>query len=353
MMLFCALANALEKDAYVDRELYSVFGGPSHDICIDYEDCRAPGGMHAVAAEASKQSQEPQVLTSPVHLRDQQDTQDTYIQSALSIELWYDENDQTIIHLPRFRYEGKAARLDPQEQLRREKATKIAIGNHLNGHVLPYGQMYPLFLQNGNILLPPSLYKLSYYMSQLVVIKQREPGTCGSRSVANALALRDAIARGLPLDSHNIQAMAQKYEGLHTQNGTTSRQQIQLARRFDMHHTYAMTILKNDPLDGTKINRFPFTVIESTELPVVNLYNEAEILEDIVRTIRSQHTVVASFLCHLDGGAGKRGHAVVVSIVKKAGSPTRIIYMDSNNLPVVPCSQAAAYICYLYWQCVA
>ena len=49
----------------------------------------------------------------------------------------------------------------------------------------------------------------------------------------------------------------------------------------------------------------------------------------------------------------RTGVGVVVSIVKRAGQPTKMIYMDSNNVPIADRSQAAAYICYLYWQCVA
>lgn len=300
-------------------------------------------------AAVEEDQQERQVLADDIHIRTYEELNEN---NVLSIELSYAENSEPIVHRPRFRYQ-KAMKLDPQEQRRREYATKMALENHLVDTIYPYGYRIPTMMQLGYIMMPFSLRKLSEFIKQPQVLNQHELGTCGSRSVANALALSDVLAHGMPLESENIQIMAQKYEKLHTQNGMTSRDQINMARRFDLHNTYALAFFKNDPLDNKKVNPFPFTVIESTELPVVNLYRESEILEEIVRSIRMQKNIVANFLCHLDGSVGQRGHSVVVSIVKRAGNPTQMIYMDSNNLPIIRNSQVAAYICYLYWQCVA
>ena len=303
-------------------------------------------------SDSQEQSEMPHVQETRadiIHLRDQEESEEF---NAFSIELSYAENGKPIVHLPRFRYD-KVLRVNPQEQRRREHATQMAINNHLKGQVFLYGQKYPIHMQNGNIALPLSLSKLPVSLTQFQVITQREQGTCGSRSVANALALRDVVAQGLTLDARTIQEAARKYESLHTKNGMTSREQIQLARRFDLHHTYALAFFKNDPIHATKVNPFPFMVIESTDLPLVNLYRETEILEEIVHAIRSQSAISAHFLCHLEGVSAQQAHAVVVSIVKRTGKPTQMIYMDSNNLSVISNSQAAAYICYLYWQCIA
>jgi hypothetical protein len=272
----------------------------------------------------------------------------------LSIELSYEQDSHPIVHRSK-RYNVKyiPAKLDPVEQKRREYATTMAINNHLVGNIVPYGQRLNTVLQAGFMQLPLTIRQLRAPICQPMVIFQREPGTCGSRSVANALSLRDIIANGMSIDSKTIQTMAKKYEVLHTQNGMTSKDQINLAKRFDLHNTYAIAIFPMDPLDNRKSNKYPFTVIESTELPIVDLYHESEILENIVRSIRSQKNIVANFLCHLDGSSARRGHAVVVSIVKREGKTTGMVYMDSNNLPVADRSQVAAYISYLYWQCVA
>ena len=255
---------------------------------------------------------------------------------ALAVQLSYEEDGHAVIHRTRRpEFFQAPQRLDPVEQRRREHATKMAIENHIMGRIVAYGPAMPTMLPGGLVQLPPSIREtFPARFAQPAVIRQHAPGTCGSRSVANAAALRDLVARGLPVDAKNIQATAQKYERLHTRNDLSSTDQINLARTLDLHNTYAIGFFQMDPLDKKRINRYPFTVIESSELPMVNLYQESEILENIVRLIRTQKNITANFLCHLDGAAGQAGHGVVVSIVKRAGQPTRMVYMDSNNMPV-------------------
>ena len=292
--------------------------------------------------QAIKQAPKPQAAVSK---QSQQEIDADYAY-ALSIE----EGQQVILRAMHSGIFPVQRPLDPAEQRRREYATKIALEKHLMGALVDYGHTAPGFMPDGSVKLPLSIAKLPVLVSQLTVIKQREPGTCGSRSVANAAALCDLVRHGMSLNSANIQKMAQKYEHIHTKNGLSTKDEIELARSLDLHNTYAIALCQIDPIGKKEINRYPFTVIESTELEMVNLYRESEILEDIVRAIRMEKTIVANFLCHIDGDTG---HGVVVSIVKQEGQPTRMIYMDSNNMPIADHSQAAAYICYLYWQFVA
>ena len=275
------------------------------------------------------------------------------VEDELSIELGYALDMLPLVHRTKRQFVRKPPRnIEAQEQARREFATKKAIENHLAGGVIFYGHEGKSLIKNGFIQLPYPIRRLPVPVCQPVVIKQEETGTCGSRSVANALALQDLIKKEMPLTSQNIQMMAQKYEKLHVQQGMTSREQINLARKFNVPHMYVMAILPMDPLDMSKANKYPFTVIESVDRNVVNLYHETEVLEAIVQNIRSQKNIIAHFLCHLEGKTSRQGHAVVLSIIKNAGQ-AQIVYMDSNNLPIAEHSQAAAYITYLYWQCIA
>lgn len=103
---------------------------------------------------------------------------------------------------------------DAAVQAARERATHRA-SKYLQG-VLYYNPMSPFFLNDGSIQVPASLRAFPIPVMQLCVIKQREPGTCGSRSVTNALALEELVYKGLPLTSKNLQSMSKKYEYLHT-----------------------------------------------------------------------------------------------------------------------------------------
>ncbi len=291
----------------------------------------------------------PQVATVPTSAQQELDAD-----YALALELSM-QDGQPVFHRsirPRMGYQEQR-RLDPLEQRRREQATKIAIHNHLTGPIVPYGSHGMFVRPDQNLQMPSLIRTLPVPVIQLSVLRQHEAGTCGSRSVANALALRDLLAKGLTVTSGNIQSMAKKYEYLHVKSNVSSREQIELARHFGLTHTYVLGIYQMDPIHGKQINRYPFTVIDSTEIGAVNLYQESEVLEDIVKTIRENKTITAHFLCHLDGQNRQAGHSVVISIVKAKGQPTRIIYMDSNNAPITDHCQAAAYICYLYWQCIA
>jgi hypothetical protein len=281
-------------------------------------------------------------------------TCDFSVEDELSIELSYETDSSLVFYhskVPSFRKALK--KLNPQDQDRREISTKRSIENHLRGAIVPYGRAEKALIQNGFIQLPSSIRRLPVAICQPVVIKQQEAGSCGSRSVVNALALQNLVENNVPISAQNIQYRAQKYEKIHIQNGMTSREQINFARQFKLQHAYVMAILPLDLCNNSQVNKFPFTIIESVDLKLVNIYREAEILENIVTTIRSQRNIIAHFLCHLDGETVRKGHAVVITLIKRASKPTQMVYMDSNNLPIGEHCQAAAYITYLYWQCIA
>ncbi|HML19867.1 MAG TPA: hypothetical protein PKD74_04795 [Candidatus Dependentiae bacterium] len=240
---------------------------------------------------------------------------------------------------------------DAAVQAARERATHRA-SKYLQG-VLYYNPMSPFFLNDGSIQVPASLRAFPIPVMQLCVIKQREPGTCGSRSVTNALALEEIVYKGLPLTSKNLQSMSKKYEYLHTKNGLTMSDQLSLASSLGLRTMYSLIYLKQDPLHNQRLNVYPFTIIGSTELGLVNLYQESQVIEAMVHKIAQSKNIVAHFMCFLEGRQANVGHSVCISLVKRAGYRPCIVYMDSNNGAIAEQSQVSAYISYLYWQCLA
>ncbi len=241
---------------------------------------------------------------------------------------------------------------DAAVQAARERATQRA-STYLQG-VLYYNPMSPFFLNDGSIQVPASLRNLPIPVVQLCVLQQREPGTCGSRSVTNALALEELVSKGLPITSKNIQYMSKKYEYVHTKNGLTMSDQLILASSLGLRTMYSLIYLKNDPLyNSQKLNKYPFTIIGTTKLGLVNLYQESQVIEEMVHTIAASKNIVAHFMCFLEGKKTNVGHSVCISLVKRAGYRPCIVYMDSNNGAIAEQSLVSAYISYLYWQCLA
>ena len=240
---------------------------------------------------------------------------------------------------------------DVAVQVARERATHRA-SKYLQG-VLYYNPMSPFFLNDGSIQVPASLRAFPIPVMQLCVIKQREPGTCGSRSVTNALALEELVHKGLPISSASIKRMSKKYEYLHTKNGLTMSDQLSLASSFGLRNMYSLIYLKQDPLHNQRLNTYPFTIIGSTELGLVNLYQESQVIEAMVHKIAQSKNIVVHFMCFLEGRQANVGHSVCISLVKRAGYRPCIVYMDSNNGAIAEQSQVSAYISYLYWQCLA
>jgi hypothetical protein len=240
---------------------------------------------------------------------------------------------------------------DAAVQAAREHATQRA-NKYLQG-VLYYNPMNPFILNDGSIQVPSSLRAFPIPVVQLCVLKQRESGTCGSRSVTNALALDELVHKGLPISSNGIQRMSKKYEYLHTKNGLTMSDQLSLASSFGLRNMYSLIYLKHDPLHNQRPNTYPFTIIGSTELGLVNLYQESQVIEAMVHKIAQSKNIVVHFMCFLEGRQANVGHSVCISLVKRAGYRPCIVYMDSNNGAIAEQSQVSAYISYLYWQCLA
>lgn len=232
-------------------------------------------------------------------------------------------------------------------------ATDYALSNYIKQDYGADQTIKPVELKDGSFKLPASITSLPVYSYQFKVVRQKEQGSCGSRSVANALAIQDVFMRGLELNSANVRAESLKYEHFHIKNGTTTREEIELAQKNGLKNAFCLNLLENDPINSGYLNKYPFTVIDSCQWGQINLYEETKILEKINKLIRSAKTIIVHFLCHLDSQDPFAGHCVVISVIKHEGMPTRMIYMDSNNIPLTDHCQATAYMEYVYLQFIA
>lgn len=235
----------------------------------------------------------------------------------------------------------------------RNYATEYALSNYVRQDYGADNTIHPVKLKDGSFKLPKSITNLPVYSYQFEVVRQKEQGTCGSRSVANALAVHDVLMNGLALDSAHVRTESLKYEHLHVKNGMTTREEIELAHKHGLKNCFCISLLVEDPINSDYLNKYPFTVIDSCLWGQINLYEETKFLEKINQLVRAAKTIDVHFLCHLDSQERLGGHGVVISVIKQDGMPTRMIYMDSNNIPLTEHCQAASYMEYVYWQFIA
>lgn len=205
-------------------------------------------------------------------------------------------------------------------------------------------------LSDGSVRLPATLQTLPVDLKQLQVIRQYEPGSCGSRCIANALAIQQAVQTDKAINSQNIRMLSQKHEHLHKGcHSMKSTQQMKLGHDYGLKNCYCIG-LDNQIMCKSALPS-QFIIFDSTDYGTTNLYQESELHESIIHNFRTNNNCTAHFICHL--GTKQGGHGVLVSLVKKAGQPTKMFYMDSNNIPLLDNNQATAYIKYLFWSLVA
>lgn len=182
---------------------------------------------------------------------------------------------------------------------------------------------------------------ISYYVSPYTV--SQVLGACGTRVIAHALAIRDAI-RHDSLSAANVFYEACKYSDLHTDVGYTMLKAIKLAQKNDLHHLHCL-LIGNENYEGIF---YSTDFIRPESLLGLSNCTKDEVQILIAQWFRSQKTCTAHFYCVVDTAEQVHGHAVLVSLVKKEGEQPKIIYMDCNNSPFDDQSQAAAHIHYLY-----
>lgn len=185
-------------------------------------------------------------------------------------------------------------------------------------------------------------------------IQQPENNTCGSRSLANGLAISDAIALGV-LNPKTVKRQAACYEWMHTTDNLTNVDIVKYAKKLGLENVYVIDYLNKDLVKKNRKKSNPFTIISSTDhKETVCGANEMRINQCVIEKIRSRSSITAHFICFLDSVVkGAIAHAVLVSLIKRPGKKPTIIYMDSCNTPLRQEWQSAAYMSYLYWQCIA
>lgn len=210
----------------------------------------------------------------------------------------------------------------------------------------------------GHVALPKSITNLRkaeilYYPSPRTHLSIS--GTCASRAIANALGIRDAIALA-SLEAPIVYKMADTHNDLHSHSSVTHKEAIELACALDFKNTYYINYVENFSNGSPKDNPFSITLSTEQHDPHLgnffNLYTEERSQAEIINKIRAMPTITAFFLCSVDTHK-KNDHCVLIAIVKQEGNIPKIIYMDCNNQQVPEHSKSAAFIHYLYLQCIA
>lgn len=263
---------------------------------------------------------------------------------------------------------NSCAYIDPvvDSRSRAKDACMRSIALHLGPTYVPSSLVHmPMMICHGSIprngfnkpALPQCITELKgveilYYPSPRSNL--RIAGTCASRAIANALAIRDAITAA-SLDASTVYSLADTHNDLHSHPSVTHREAIELACALNLKNTFYLNFVEQFS-DG-KIKDNPFSVTLSTEQHdpslgfFFNLYTEEKTQAEIINKIRSMPTITAFFLCSVDV-EHKNDHCILIAVVKKQGCIPKIIYMDCNNQQVAERSKSAAFIHYIYLQCI-
>lgn len=185
--------------------------------------------------------------------------------------------------------------------------------------------------------IPRSLQALHGAAVRHIIVTRQGPNQCGSRSVANALAVQDLIRAGQPINSVNIRARAAHYDHILISHVIETATVERLANRNGLVNAHTMARAPRALLGRGANTEF---MIASTAHPEYNS------LDRLVATFRTQPTTAAHILCNTGG------HWVAISIIKQEGQMPQILYMDSGNGPLKDNSVATGFIRYLYATCI-
>jgi hypothetical protein len=179
--------------------------------------------------------------------------------------------------------------------------------------------------------LPRSLQRLNRARICHLRVTQQTGNQCGSRSVANALAVQDVIGAGQALTALNIRAQAQHHNNILINRILSDREVSNLATRNHLMNGYIMS-----PIPGNLQHFAGYSIANNTQ-----------VLNSLIRNIRTQHMIIAPIIFNTGG------HWVLITIIKMSGQTPQIIYMDSCNSPLQDNSVATLAINYLYQQAIA
>lgn len=173
--------------------------------------------------------------------------------------------------------------------------------------------------------LPRRLQGLNRTTIHHLRVTQQIGNQCGSRAVANALALQDLINAGQSLTPANIRAQSQQYSHILINQALSGEEIANLAHDNHLMNSYVMGTNKRGPE--------PYIAC-STDFE--------EDLNDMIREIRTQNKVSTNII--FNTGA----HWVLITVIKLPGHIPKIFYMDSCNAPLQDNSAATLAINYLY-----
>ena len=218
--------------------------------------------------------------------------------------------------------------ISPQAQEERDLAAAIRASQGLP-QTAAAGRAVP-----DQLPIPRALQILDRVTIRHIGVTQQGPNQCGSRSVANALAVQDIIMAGEPLTSANIRAHATPYDRILINRIIEWNEVADLAR---LNHLFNAHILGKTPKEQLGATN-PY-IVYSTD-------RQAHSLDEFIETLLIEPTITAHVICNTGG------HWVLVTIIKQEGQISQILYMDSCNSVLRDDSVATAYIQYLYANCI-
>ena len=165
-------------------------------------------------------------------------------------------------------------------------------------------------------------------------VTQQGSNQCGSRSVANALAVQNIIMSGEALTPANIRAHASHFDGILINRVIEDNVVADLADTHGLENTLIMAKI---PKEQKGVNE-PFIVY--------SLDAQTHSLDALVENMLTNETMTAHIICNTGG------HWVLVTVIKQAGQKPTILYMDSGNAPLANNSIATDMIQYLYEHCI-
>jgi len=183
--------------------------------------------------------------------------------------------------------------------------------------------------------LPMSLRRLAGVSIHHIVVTMQGSSQCGSRSVANALAVQDVIMSGQSLNSSTIRAQASQYDRILINHILEWAEVANLARRNNLFNAHIMARIPKEQTEAV----YPY-VVYSTD-------GQEHSLDDLAASLLTHETMTAHVICNTGG------HWVLITIIKQEGHAPQMLYMDSCNGILQDDSAATAYICYLYNTCLA
>ncbi len=243
------------------------------------------------------------------------------------------------------------------------ESSRMARQAHLSRYPGHHTNQVPLTINpdqlshEGFQAIPESLARLPrvqilYYPSPN--LPARAWGCCGTRAIGNALGISDAVASN-SLNPRTVFNNAARHNDLNSHSAVNSDEAVDLALTLNLPELHCLGIVERYA-DRVKPN--PFSIFASTRYShpqlghSVNVYTEDRYHAELMQRIRNSDNIVAHFWTSVDRDRPS-DHCVLISIVKRAGHIPKIIYMDSLNVPILDQSKDAAFIHYLYLQCIA